>query len=99
MDLPPSWSVTCVCGRTFSVPQAYTYHKHSCQKTKKRLAGALEKAREIWHAKKRRKTEAHALSGPSNMNTIAELVQNEAPTPSAQEVRFPLPILHGARSK
>lgn len=58
MDSPSAWYQLCACGRTFSVLQAYSYHKHSCQKTKKRLASALEKAKEVWETKKRRKTEA-----------------------------------------
>ena len=62
MDIPAAWSQSCLCGRIFSVPQAYTCHKRSCQKTKKRLSGALEKAKEIWQAKKRRKTEEITFS-------------------------------------
>jgi hypothetical protein len=58
MDLPPSWSQTCVCGRAFSLPQAYTFHQRSCQRTKKRLLGALEKAKDILQARKRRKVES-----------------------------------------
>jgi hypothetical protein len=57
MELPPAWSQSCICGRTFSVPQAYTCHKRSCQKTKKRFSSALEKAKEVWQVKKRRKME------------------------------------------
>src|ERR1700733_7406877 len=56
MDSPSAWYQLCACGRTFGVLQAYAYHKNSCQKTKKRLASALEKAKEVWETKKRRKT-------------------------------------------
>ncbi|KAF8235713.1 hypothetical protein L208DRAFT_1134923, partial [Tricholoma matsutake] len=48
----------CVCGHTFSVLQAYTFHKRSCQKTKKWLSSGLEKAKEVWQSKKHRKMEA-----------------------------------------
>ena len=58
MDLPPAWSQTCVCGCAFSLPQAYTFHQHSCQRTKKRLLGALEKAKDILQARKHRKVES-----------------------------------------
>ena len=58
MDLPPAWSQACVCGRAFSLPQAYTFHQRSCQRTKKRLLGALEKAKDILQASKRRKVES-----------------------------------------
>jgi hypothetical protein len=62
MELPSAWSQSCICGRTFSVPQAYTCHKRSCQKTKKRLSSALEKAKEFWQINKRRKVEQVAQS-------------------------------------
>ena len=35
MDVPPAWSQACICGRTFSVPQAYTCHASSCPTMKK----------------------------------------------------------------
>jgi hypothetical protein len=89
MDLSTSaWCQTCICARTFLVPQAYTFHKRSCQKTKKRLAGALEKAKEVWQAKKRQKTEGNVLAHPSNMDTVPDTVPNEAPSAPAPEVRF-----------
>jgi hypothetical protein len=72
MDLPLAWCEVCLCGRTFSSPQAYSYHRRGCQKTKKRLSGALEKAKGIWQAKKRQKTEGKASNetsaGPSDLN-------------------------------
>ena len=59
MDSPPAWYQVCACGHTFDVLQAYSsYYKHSCEKTKKQLASALEKAKEVWETKKHRKTEA-----------------------------------------
>jgi hypothetical protein len=88
MDLPPTWCETCICGRTFSLPQAYTFHKRSCQKTKKRLASALEKAKDAWQAKKRQKMEAKALAGSSDSHPVPDPVPNEAPVVSAPEVRF-----------
>jgi hypothetical protein len=58
LDLPSAWFQVCACGRTFSLPQAYTCHGNSCHAAKKRFAGALDKAREDWNARKRRKIEA-----------------------------------------
>jgi hypothetical protein len=88
MDLPPAWSQTCACGRLFSVPQAYTCHKRSCQKTKKRLLCALEKAKEVWQAKKHRKieerTQSEAAHSESHLNespNATELLLNDAPSP------------------
>jgi hypothetical protein len=80
------------------VQQAYTYHKRSCKKTKKRLAGALEKAKEVWQTNKRRKTEAKAARGalelqvelesPLHLNTLPVAIA-ESTTPGASlEVRF-----------
>jgi hypothetical protein len=80
MDLPSAWCQDCVCGRTFSVPQAYTCHKRSCQKTKKRLSGALEKAKEAWQVEKRRKVEekAQAAEGLLSQNVVAEMALDDA---------------------
>jgi hypothetical protein len=102
MDLPPAWSQTCICGRAFSLPQAYTFHQRSCQKTKKRLLGALEKARDILQArKKRRKVESvlpaqdlAAEAGPSRQ--LVDLAHpNDLPIPVVHsEVRFPFNRVH-----
>lgn len=80
MDLPSAWCHHCVCGRTFSVPQAYSCHKRSCQKTKKRLSGALEKAKEAWQVKKRRKVEekAQVAEGLLSQNVVAEMALDDA---------------------
>jgi hypothetical protein len=67
MDSPPAWSQTCVCGRAFSAPQAHTFHQRSCQRTKKRLLGALEKAKDILQARKRRKLEAESMLPAQNL--------------------------------
>jgi len=85
MELPPAWSQICSCGRSFSVPQAYTCHKRSCTKSKKRLAGALEKAKEVWQAKKRQKVDEAARetsTRPPNLNGMAAPVPTE-PTPTS----------------
>jgi hypothetical protein len=103
MDLPPAWSQACACGRLFSVPQAYTCHKRSCQKTKKRLSCALEKAKEVWQAKKRRKTEertkSEAVYSECHLNessNAAELLLNDAPLPGVHpQVGF---LTHAALS-
>jgi len=71
MDLLPAWCQACICGRTFSVPQAYTFHKRSCQKTKKWLSSALDKAKEVWQSMKCQKMEAM----PS-LSAESTLVQN-----------------------
>src|ERR1700677_2450654 len=45
----------CQCGRSFVQPGALRKHQHSCGKTKKWLARALSKAKEVWLARKRRR--------------------------------------------
>ena len=75
MDLPSAWCQVCVCGCTFSVPQAYTCHKHSCQKTKKRLSSALDKAKEVWQSSKCQKMEAMqspTMENPPDQNVAIE---------------------------
>lgn len=95
MEIPPAWSQVCSCGRTFSVPQAYTYHKRSCQKTKKRLATALEKAKEVLHARKRQKTEGMAqnqeLNDPTDSGMDSEPIPNMPPIEEVSSLtRMPL---------
>jgi hypothetical protein len=73
MDFPAAWFETCACGRTFSVPQAFTYHKRSCDRTKKRLAVALDKAKDVWQAKKRQKTQEKTAAQlePTRVEAVA----------------------------
>lgn len=47
----------CQCGRSFSQHGALHYHQRSCAKTKKRLVGALAKAKEAWSSRKKRRVE------------------------------------------
>jgi hypothetical protein len=58
MDTGEGVDYFCLCGRTFHQPGAFAYHKRGCKQSKKRLSGALEKAKEQWGAKKRRRDEA-----------------------------------------
>ncbi|KIJ61919.1 hypothetical protein HYDPIDRAFT_95568 [Hydnomerulius pinastri MD-312] len=48
------FSQTCICGRAFSDLGTFTCHEKGCRKGKKRLASALEKAKEVYHGKKAR---------------------------------------------
>jgi len=92
MDLPPAWLQSCICSQIFSVPQAYTCHKHSCLKTKKLLSGALEKAKDVWKANKHRKTEemVHHKAMSSSIQLVAvEPLLNLTSLPGIpQQVRF-----------
>lgn len=44
----------CLCGREFYQQNTYGKHQRSCKSTKKRLAGALDRAKEIWTQKKQK---------------------------------------------
>ena len=74
----PAWSQACVCGRTFTAPQAVSYHRRSCLKAKKRLSDALEKAREALRIRKRRKVDPshQVVKGSLNQNVPAEPLSN-----------------------
>ena len=90
MDLLAAWCQVCVCGRTFSVPQAYTFHKRSCQKTKKRLSSALDKAKEVWQSKKHKKMEVTQSTTAENLpdqNPAVEQESNDIALASQHEVR------------
>jgi hypothetical protein len=73
-----AWSQACVCGRIFSIPQAYSHHKQSCLKMKKRLSDALASAKEVWQIKKRRKGDrSQVVECSLNENVAAELSLND----------------------
>jgi hypothetical protein len=57
-------ALRCMCGRTFTQEYALSNHQRHCKKTKKRLAGTLEKAKELWIMRKRPRL--HAPSCPDD---------------------------------
>jgi len=60
---------TCSCGRTFYFPGALKNHQRSCTKTKKRLASALGKAKDLWTSRKRKQVD---IVGPQQVQSHAE---------------------------
>lgn len=98
MELPPAFSESCVCGRSFSLPSALTYHRRTCQKTKKRFSEALAKAKEVWAAKKRRRTDADGSRAVlETAPLVAEVLEPalsiaEVPTPAVQQVSLHLKV-------
>ncbi|KIM51965.1 hypothetical protein SCLCIDRAFT_142181 [Scleroderma citrinum Foug A] len=52
--------IQCSCGRTFAQLSAYTNHQRTCKKRKKRLSGALAKAKLAWDNRKRRHMSGNA---------------------------------------
>ena len=86
MDEPSAWYQACICGRMFSVPQAYSCHSLSCLKTKKRLSLPLGKAKKVWQEMKHRRRESEpgrAVSCSSNQNCgrTVKLHSNPDPCP------------------
>jgi hypothetical protein len=57
MDVDP---YRCICGRSFLQAAGLNYHNRSCKKVKTHLAGALDKAKEVWVSRKRRRLEIAA---------------------------------------
>lgn len=73
---------TCLgCRREFHFPGALKNHQHSCSKSKKRLSGALEKAKVLWTNRKRQRIDSDAngsqqtgSSGFTSLNDVEEEV-------------------------
>jgi hypothetical protein len=78
------------------MPQAYTRHKRSCPKARKRLSDALERANEVLQVKKRRKTEGMAPSQAVECYSNPDMLSNILPGPPGRpQVRFrPTPFYH-----
>jgi hypothetical protein len=64
----------CLCGRSFSVPSAFTNHSRTCGKTKKRLSSALEKAKEAWTLRKQRRLDLGDSKSAANESSLAGLI-------------------------
>jgi len=45
----------CQCGRSFTQPSALVKHRRTCQKSKKHISSALDRAKLAWTVKKRRR--------------------------------------------
>ena len=77
----------CICGRVFSVPQAFSCHKRSCPMSKKRLSGVLERAKEVWQARKRRKAEVdQSKSSEDSSNQLENDSDTSCPSSSHVDV-------------
>jgi hypothetical protein len=75
----------CLCSRSFTQQSALSKHQRTCKKSKKRLTSALDKAKEAWAGRKKRKLNNGnplLLSGPS----LPGLTR--APSPVSNEVCF-----------
>jgi hypothetical protein len=89
-----SFSVVCCCTRTFFQESAYTNHKRVCQRSRKRLAGALGKAKEIWAEKKRRR-----LAGSSSQSSESQVVGASDLRPELAVIEEVRHYYRGSKSK
>jgi len=84
-DLDQVFIQTCVCGRTFTGLNAFTWHEKSCVKGKKRLSGALSRAKEAYQSKKAR------IQGPVDPDPD-QLAESEQPSlchsPNLATIKF-----------
>lgn len=65
-------SLTCTCGRSFAQHNALSNHQRYCQKSKRRLSGALNKFKDLVDSRKRRRVDAgnSDLSGSLPVNAV-----------------------------
>jgi hypothetical protein len=78
----------CMCGRTFTTPQAYKCHTCSYTKKKKRLSCALAKVKEVWVSNMRRRTGeivGTKMLKMSDKLVAAGLPMNDAFSPSVHQ--------------
>ena len=76
--------------------QAYSYHKRSCQTTKKWLASTLGKAKIVWEMKKHRKLEIPVVDGSASPTQVPELTSKMGADPLAA---VPAKVLFNALSR
>lgn len=77
------FSELCVCGRTFHEQGALSYHKRTCKKSKSRLAGALDKAKQTWKRQKRRRLDdvlGASSQEPAQTEPTTEIVDTANPS-------------------
>ena len=78
----------CVCGRSFIRDSAFTNHQRTCQTSKKRLASALEKAKQLWKGPYKRRRVGSLSFANETLQATAGLVPHPAePEAPAIEVR------------
>ena len=65
---------TCACGRSFSQENSFNKHRRVCQKSKKRLSSALDKAKQLWTGKKRRRLNPDDSETTVNEPSLAGLI-------------------------
>ncbi|KAN0077361.1 hypothetical protein V8E55_011216 [Tylopilus felleus] len=91
-----SSSQECVCGRSFDNARAFTRHKKTCQKGRKRLANALRQAREL-HYSKRHRVEGNHSDGRHQQFSILDSLKQQVVVMAEQDM-LPLSLRRGRRT-
>lgn len=84
MDWKPQDTLSCSCGRSFLQPGPLKFHQKSCTKSKKRIHGALEKAKDAWVQRKKQQRVDDLTEGQGR----AGQPSNEVFKPISNTVRF-----------
>lgn len=79
----------CYCGKSFPHPGALQIHQRSCGRGKKRLGVALEKAKELWLDRKRRRIHESAVQKNRQSNSQGVIIATQ---PSPLTSKEPLQI-------
>ena len=69
----------CGCGRSFPGPGPLNFHRRTCRSSKRRLQGALARAKELWETRKKPRLDSPALVEP---------VPSQNSEPEDLQVRF-----------
>jgi ferric-dicitrate binding protein FerR (iron transport regulator) len=80
---------TCACGRTFYSPGALKKHLRSCGTNKKRRAGALDRAKDLWREMKRRRLESDNNLGLSRQTAQSSSDQTRSKAGAVVETLGP----------
>jgi hypothetical protein len=72
---------TCLCGRTFHQPSAFTNHKRTCAQSRKQLISALDKAKQIWAEKKRKRDHLQLVATSTATPATAQSMASTAMMP------------------
>lgn len=71
--------LACSCGRIFAQHNALTNHQRNCRTTKARIVDVLEKAKDMLHARKRRRFENQNTLVSSSVTSSILPVLNSRP--------------------
>jgi hypothetical protein len=80
--MPDSVAFTCLCGRVFDQENTFGKHQRSCKRIKKRLSGALDKAKDVWAQKKQKLVHVNSIP-TSTTNEPLVNIPDRPPSPQS----------------